>query len=300
MNVTRRHFLSTTTLAAASLAVAATPAARAANKRGIKRALKYGMITEGTTVLEKMQIARQAGFEGVEFDVGFALQHKDEILAAKRTTGLEVPGLIAGGGLGRKFSDPNPQVRVEGLEAFRVGLQTAKDLGGTTVLLYPSAVTKENPYDQVYEMVQTGIRAVTPAAEKTGIKIALENVWNNFLLSPLEARNFLDEIKHPLVGWYFDVGNVVTYGWPEQWIRILNRRIFKLDIKEFSRKKQNEEGKPKGFQVPLGEGDCDWPAVMKALDEVRYSGGWGSAEVRGGNREHLADIAQRMDRIFSL
>src|SRR5690606_23282712 len=90
---------------------------------------------------------------------------------------------------------------------------------------------------------------------------------------------------------YFDVGNVVNFGWPEQWVRILGRRIVKLDVKEFSRSKRDAEGLWKGFDVEIGEGDCDWPAVMAALDEVGFAG-WATAEVAGGGRERLAGIGR--------
>ena len=135
-------------------------------------------------------------------------------------------------------------------------------------------------------------------AQETGIKIAFENVWNNFLLSPLEAARYVDEFESPLVGWYFDVGNIVRYGWPEHWVHILGKRILKLDIKEYSRKKSDQEGLGKGFGVELLEGDCDWPAVIKSLREIGYTG-WGTAEIPGGDRERLKEIASRMDRIFA-
>lgn len=271
----------------------------AANKRGLKRSLKFGMIQEGKSILDKLAVAKEAGFEGVEFEIDHAFAHKREILEAAEKTGLLLPGTVAGQN-GRKFSHADPRVRAEGIENYKRGLQTTKEFGGTTVLMYPGTVNADNPYDVVHERMQESVRAVIPAAEKTGVRIAFENVWNHFLPSPLEARDFVDSFKHPLVGWYFDVGNVVTIGWPEQWIRILGKRIFKLDIKEFSRKREAEEGKRKGFDVQLMEGDCNWPEVMKALDEVGYSGGWGSAEVPGGGKERLRFIAERMERIFNL
>ncbi|HND52981.1 MAG TPA: sugar phosphate isomerase/epimerase, partial [Pirellulaceae bacterium] len=149
-----------------------------------------------------------------------------------------------------------------------------------------------------WERSTAEIRGVIPRARELGVRIAVENVWNQFLLSPLEAARFVDQFDARAVGWHFDIGNVVNYGWPEQWIRILGKRILKLHIKEFSRKKRDAEGLWKGFDVELGEGDVDWPAVMTALDEVGYSG-WGSAEVRGGDRERLRFVAQRMDRLFA-
>ena len=137
----------------------------------------------------------------------------------------------------------------------------------TTVLLVPAVVNKEVSYADAYTRSQAEIRKALPLADELGIKIALENVWNNFLLSPLEEARYIDELDSPMVGAYFDVGNVLRYGWPEHWITTLGKRILKIDIKEFSRKKQNEEGLGKGFDVELLEGDCDWPAVMAALRE---------------------------------
>jgi L-ribulose-5-phosphate 3-epimerase len=299
--VSRREFVAQAgALAAVGMTSFARPAvAAASNRRGLKRSLKFGMIRQGETVLEKLMVARDAGFDGVEFEITVAESSKREILEACAKTGLAVPGTVSGAN-GRRFSHADPKVRAEGVENYKVALQTTRDLGGTTVLLYPGIVDADNPYDVVYERMQESVRAVIPTAEKTGTKIAFENVWNNFLLSPLEARDFVDSFNHPLVGWYFDVGNVVTFGWPEQWIRILGKRVFKLDIKEYSRTREREEGKRHGFNVELMEGDCNWPAVMQAVDDVGYTGGWGSAEVRGGDAERLRFIADRMQTIFNL
>ncbi|MDH3649570.1 MAG: sugar phosphate isomerase/epimerase, partial [Saprospiraceae bacterium] len=118
-------------------------------------------------------------------------------------------------------------------------------------------------------------------------------------LSPLEAARYIDQFDSDMIGWYFDVGNIVRYGWPHQWVKILGSRIIKIDVKEYSRKKQQEEGIWKGFDVKLGDGDSNWQAVNKALLEIGYSG-WGSAEVPGGDRTRLQDISNRMDHIFSL
>ena len=120
-----------------------------------------------------------------------------------------------------------------------------------------------------------------------------------FGFSPLEAARYVDEFNSPAVGWHFDVGNVITFGWPEQWIRILGKRIQKLHIKEYSRKKRDNEGLWKGFQVPFLEGDNDWPAIMKALDDIGYNG-WGIAEQGGGDTiEGLKDLSARMTKIFA-
>ncbi len=179
-----------------------------------------------------------------------------------------------------------------------MALRETKEFGGTSVLLVPAVVNKQVSYDQAYARSQEEIRKAIPVAEETGVKIALENVWNNFLVSPLETARYIDEFQSPLVVAHFDVGNVLRYGWPEQWIRILGPRVFKLDIKEYSLKKANEEGMGKGFGVELLEGDCDWPAVMKALADIGYTG-WAAAEIPGGGRERMELISKNMDRILA-
>jgi hexulose-6-phosphate isomerase len=130
-----------------------------------------------------------------------------------------------------------------------------------------------------------------------GVTIALENVWNNFLLSPLEAARYIDELGSARVGWYLDVGNLVLYGWPEHWVEALGPRIVKLDIKDYSRSRLDNEGRWKGFGVGIGEGDAGWERVMAALDRAGYSG-WASAEVGGGGRERLTQVFDRMSAVL--
>jgi hexulose-6-phosphate isomerase len=145
------------------------------------------------------------------------------------------------------------------------------------------------------------MREAAPLAAELGIRIAFENVWNNFLLSPLEAARYSDELQRgvdrPVFGWHFDIGNIVNYGWPEHWIEALGPRILKLDVKEFSRKRRDDEGLWKGFGVEIGEGDVGWDRVRAALRRIGYRG-WAAAEVGGGGPERLADIARRMDTVF--
>jgi hexulose-6-phosphate isomerase len=167
------------------------------------------------------------------------------------------------------------------------------------VLLVPAVVNKEISYADAWTRSQTEIRKAIPLAEELGVKIACENVWNQFLMSPLEAARYVDEFQSPAVGWHFDVGNVINYGWPEQWIRILGKRIQKLHIKEYSRKKRDAEGLWKGFHAALGEGDNDWPAVTKALDDIGYNG-WAITEQGGGDSpEGLKDLCDRLTKVLS-
>lgn len=262
-----------------------------------KKSLKFGMIKEDLSVLDKFKLVKDLGFQGVELDSPNELNEK-EILEARDKTGIEIPGVVNSVHWKAPLSDPDPAVRAKCVAAMKTALHACKKYGGTTVLLVPAVVNEHVSYVDAYKRSQEEIRKLLPIAEETGIKIAIENVWNNFLISPVEAARYLDEFEHPMIGWYFDVGNIIRYGWPEHWIEALGKRIFKVDIKEYSREKQRNEGIRKGFQVKLGDGDCNWPKVNEALRAVGYSG-WGSAEVPGGGRERLKEISERMDKLYA-
>ena len=295
----RRRFLQTAGSIAAAVSVPPLVSSIAADEappaHGLRKALKYSMIAGKAPVLEKFKLAKAAGFEGV--DINVRLKH-EEVNRAQDETGLKVHGVVAYDHWGKPLSHPDGEVRKASLESLLGAIRDAKAYGGTTVLLVPAVVNKEISYADAYKRSQAEIRKALPLAEELGIRILFENVWNNFLLSPVEMARYIDEFDSKMVGAYFDVGNVVRFGWPEHWITALGPRIGKLDIKEYSRKLQSSKGPYAGFGVKLGDGDCDWPAVMQALKEIGYKG-WATAEVRGGDPERLADISQRMDRIFS-
>lgn len=303
--VTRRDFLS---VAGGTIAVAGTIGAGATRTwasapdgtttpaRNIRKAVKYGMVSIDGSVRDRFHLVKDLGFDGIELDSPNNLDN-EEVLAARDAVGLPIHGVVDSVHWHHTLSDPDPAVRAKGVAGLQTAIRDCKAYGGDTVLLVPAVVNKQVSYDDAYHRSQAEIRKALPLAEELGINIAFENVWNQFLLSPMEAARYVDEFESPRVGWYFDVGNIVNYGWPEHWVRIIGTRIMKLDIKEFSRSKRNDEGLWKGFQVELGEGDCDWPTVMKALDAIGYRG-WATAEVGGGGRDRLADIAARMDRIL--
>ncbi|NJN26153.1 MAG: sugar phosphate isomerase/epimerase [Cyclobacteriaceae bacterium] len=297
----RNMFLKAATLAAAGSMFPLSVFANTAKKAGglkIKKCLKYGMIKEDLTILDKFKLLKDVGFDGVELDSPNNLEMK-EVLNARDKTGILIPGTVNALHWKYPLSDPDPKVRALCVESMKKAISDTKAYGGNTVLLVPGVVSEQVAYHHAYRRSQEEIKKLIPHAEAAGVKIAIENVWNNFLISPLEAAGYIDEFESEMIGWYFDVGNIVRYGWPEQWINILGKRILKLDIKEYSRKKQREEGIWAGFEVELTEGDCNWPLVMDALEAVQYAGGWGSAEVPGGDRTRLQDISERMDIIFN-
>lgn len=264
----------------------------------INKSLKYGMIQEGNTVLEKFQLVKSLGFDGVELDSPNQLE-RQEVLRARDETGLYIPGVVNSMHWKKPLSHPDADVRRECIEATFEAIDDCQAYGGNTVLLVAGIVNEEISYQEAYQRTQESIRKILPTAEKAGIAIAIENVWNNFLLSPLEAARFIDELDSPAIGWYFDVGNIMRYGWPWHWIEVLDKRIFKIDIKEFSLTKMKEEGLWQGFQVKLTEGEIDWARVNKALAKIGYQG-WASAEVPGGDHSRLQEIAAGMDKIMGM
>jgi len=304
MLTTRRQFLKTSALAAVVLPPGAHPEPTApapARKRPIKKGLMWGAVSGNMPVLDKFKLIQQAGFEGVEVDSGM---NRDEVLKGRDATGLIIASVVDSVHWQKTLGDANPEVRQAGLEGLKTALHDCKAYGATSVLLVPAVVNKQTAYDHAYVRSMAEVRKVTGLAEELGVKIAIENVWNQFLLSPLEAARYVDEFQSPALAWHFDVGNIINTGWPEQWVHILGKRIHKLHIKEFSRKKRDQEGLWKGFEVEYLEGDNDWPAVMKALDDVGYNG-WGTAEPAYWPEgvdlpTRLGQVSRKLDEIFAL
>lgn len=301
----RRSFIKNSSLAATTLAIGIPAFAASSSlsssfssspKVNIKKSLKIEMVEGNASLLEKFKMLKELGYDGVEMSSPHAYDNK-EILNARDKTGLEIPGVVNSEHWKSPLSHPDPKVREKCFNSMITSMQDCKLYGGTTVLLVAGVVNDKISYADAYKRTQSEIKKMIPYAEKTGIKIAIENVWNNFLISPIEAAKYIDEINHPLVGWYFDIGNILRYGWPEQWIETLDKRIMKLDVKEFSRKKQNDEGLWKGFEVELMDGDNNWPVILQSLEKIGYNG-WASAEVPGGDRERLKVVIDRMNKIF--
>lgn len=299
-DIDRRQFIATgAALGAAGMAFASgipVPPIETQARR-IKKSLKFGMIGAGETVREKFEIVKACAFDGIELDSpgGWDLE---EVRDAMNATGLVVPGVVLSTHWSKPFNHPEKQIREDAKTSLETAIRDCKAIGGSSVLVVPAVVNDSMPYEEAYERSQNEISELIPLASELEVDILFENVWNNFLLSPIEAARFVDEFQSSRVGWYFDVGNIVNYGYPDQWIDTLGERIRKLDVKDFSRQKRNDEGLWKGFSVKIGDGDAQWDRVCAALDRIGYSG-WASAEVGGGGSERLAEIANRMDRVFS-
>lgn len=287
-----RHAFGISALAAMpSLSVAAAPG------RQLRKAIMGGTLGIKGTLIEKYTAAKMAGYEGVEPAGGL---NQQEVIDALGITGLKAASVCCHTHWKQTLTHNDEKIREEGLQGVLTTLRDAKAYGADSILVVPGVCSEEVPYDVAWERSIIEIKKAVPLAKELGVKISIENVWNNFILSPLEAVRYLDEVGDPIVGWHFDIGNVLRYGWPEQWIKVLGKRINRIHVKEYSTKKMKDEGVWKGFDCDLTEGDNNWPAIMKALDDVGYTG-WAISEQRGGiNPNGLKMLTERMDRIFAM
>ncbi|HEV3203726.1 MAG TPA: sugar phosphate isomerase/epimerase family protein, partial [Gemmataceae bacterium] len=278
-------------LAATAWGPAAWVAAQAPDKkRPLQKAIMYATIGFKGSVMEKFQAVKAAGFIGVE---PMSHMDQDEVLKALDATGLKAASVCCNTHWGKPLSHPDDRARRDGLEGLLQALKDAKRYGATSVLLVPGVVKNDVTYDDCFKRSVAEIRKAVPLAKELGVKIAIENVWNNFITKPKQAMEYLDEINSPQVGWHFDIGNAIKYNDPETWIPVLGKRILKLHIKEYD--------KIRGFGVKLFEGDNHWPAIMKALDEAGYEG-WGISEQPGDQAKDAAalkDLSERMDKVFA-
>lgn len=292
----RRSFLQS------SLAAIALTGSRAfadeANKPKLKKAVKYGMIRIKGSIQEKFELIKSLGFQGVEMDSP-SIINREEAVAARDKTGIVIHGVVDSIHWNVRLSDPDPAIRAKGLAGLRTALEDAKFYGGDTALLVPGKLAdpQTENFEQVWSRSQEEVRKALPLAEKLGVKIAIEVVWNDFLTTPEQLIRYVDEFANPMVGAYFDCSNMIRYGVkPGDWIRKLGKRMLKFDFKGFSMEKYKNKQNP---WVAIGDGDEDWPDVLKALAEVGYHG-WATAEVSGGSPKELKDIAERMNRCLAL
>ena len=303
LNMNRRTFLAATAATAATLEtqqcawsqlIAPSPGR---DEKRFKKAVKIGMVGIQGGLKEKFQLLADLGFDGVELNSPNNLK-LEEVKSARGETGLPVHGVVDSRHWNKTLSHENQAVRQEGLQALMTAIRDAKAYGASSVLLVPAVVNKEVTYDQAWKRSLPMIREALPLAEDLGIDILLENVWNNFLTDPAETARFIDELDSERVGAYYDTGNSVRYANPVIWIRTLGKRIKKLDIKEFDLGLA-KSGWYNGFKAKLLEGTNGWFDIIRELKKIDFKG-WGTAEIPGGGKERLQEIAGRMDRIFAL
>jgi L-ribulose-5-phosphate 3-epimerase len=280
----RRAFLES------ALALAAVPAMP--GRLPIFTSVEYSMLPETVAIPERFQMAKDAGFERIECpttrDPGQAQKMKD----AAAAVGIKIHSVMNMDHWKYPLSSSDPAVVEKSLDGARVSLNNAKLWGADTVLIVPAVVNAETSYRDAYKRSQENIRKLIPVAEESRVIIAIEEVWNKFLLSPLEFARYIDEFESPWIRSYFDVGNVALYGYPQDWIRTLGPRIVKLHIKDFSWRKLV------GKWEALGEGDIDWRAIYVALNEIGFKG-TATVELPGGDAPYLKETCRRLNGILS-
>ncbi|OHB73767.1 MAG: hypothetical protein A2Z25_00810 [Planctomycetes bacterium RBG_16_55_9] len=290
--IERRSFLK---LAAAAAAAAGLPGRAQGAQTGpknskLRKALQFGMLPKQLSDEEKFKLAAKCGFEGIEGSPMEDLNAARRLGDLARQANVPIHSIVYGG-WGAPFSDPDPKVIAKGMEGMENALRSAKALGADTVLLVPAIVNEEVSYGDAYKRSQECIRKLLPLAGELGVVIAVENVWNKFLLSPLEFARYVDEFDSPWLKAYFDIGNVIIYGYAQDWIRTLGKRIVKIHLKDFRRK---------GYEwTHLLEGDVNWKQVRLALDEIGYNG-FVTPELRGGDEAYLTDLSGRIDKIIAM
>ncbi len=286
--IDRRSFIQTS---GRILAAAAVPSLLARSSVALaqqsgpryKKAVGWGMIEGNLSVEDKLKLVKDVGFEGVEVSAG--LSKKDglapkELARASEKIGVAVHGLVG--------SAPDLTSAIDEAAIY-----------GATSVLHVARPNPKGSFMENYKSTQDLIRKAIPNAEKRRIYILIENVWNTFLIEPLTMARYIDELDSPFVKAYFDIGNVVRWGWPQHWIEVLGKRVVKIHIKEYDLNVAMKEGMSKGFNCPIGKGSIEWDRVRAELEKIDYRG-WATAEVNGGDRKRLAEISEQMDQVLAL
>ncbi len=265
---------------------------------------------------EKMLLARDAGFDGFEIDLSgdgplnleTSQAEIDEIAQLAKEVGITLSGLATG-----MYWEYNPassrrETRAQARRILEKQIRSASQLRIDAILVVPGSVgadfipdCEEVPYDAAWKRATAFVGQAIPLAEEMGVTIGIENVWNKFLLSPLEMNRFIDQFDSKSVGAYFDAGNALANGYPEHWIPILGERICRVHVKDYRR----AVGSVNGF-VDLLSGDVNWPAVVQALSAIGYEG-WVAAEMippvpfyKYAPESLIENTSRAMDSIFSL
>jgi hexulose-6-phosphate isomerase len=269
--------------------------ARVAVPGPIRKSTLISLLPKDRPYAERFALARDAGFEAIEMQTIAKDEEAAEIREASRTTGLRIHSVMNMDHWRLPISSSDPEVVNGSVKGMETSLRNAALWGADTVLLVPAVVDAKTSYKDAYTRSQAVIRErLLPLAKELKVVIAVEEVWNKFLLSPLEFARYVDEFDSPQLRAYFDVGNVVLYAFPQDWIRTLGARIVKIHLKDFNFDRQNGRFTWKN----IGEGDIDWPAVRQALADITYSG-YVTTEVAAGDAAYLKDLASRVDRFLA-
>jgi L-ribulose-5-phosphate 3-epimerase len=291
----RRDFLKTSVMGAAATLLPqndliGSPAPTSAQEGKLKKGVLITMLPKQMSYLDRFKLAVDVGFEGVEAQTVSDPKEADQIKEASEKAKIKIHSVMNMGHWEWPFSSPNPDDVKKGAERMEISMRNAKLWGADTVLLVPAVVKPDTTIPQAWERSQPHIRKLLPLAEELGVFIGVEPVWNKFLLTPYDTAKYVDEFNSRWVRAYFDVGNVVMYGFPQEWIRALGERIVKFHLKDFKYETRQ--------WVPLREGSIDWKEVRKAIGEIKFSG-YLTVELPGGDEAYLREVSRRVDMILA-
>jgi len=257
----------------------------------IKKGLVFDMVSDKRSYADRFKLVRDTGFEVVQALTEPDERKAEEMKQAADGANIRIDSVMNVDHWQYPLSSSDPAVVEKSLSGMRTSLQNAKLWSSDTVLLVPAVVNPQTSYRDAWTRSQAQVRKLLPLAEQLKVVIAIEEVWNRFLLSPLEMAQYIGEFHSPWIRAWFDVGNVVLYGYPQDWIRTLGKAIVKVHLKDF---KRTENGYA---WVNLGDGDVDWPAVRQAFADIGYDGSV-IAELEQGDEQYLRDVSRRIDRLL--
>ena len=291
--IDRRAFLESAAALGAVAALRPRPAAAAAG--GMKKAVYISMLPKELPYPERFQLAKDVGFEGIEIGTITDPAVAAEIKEASAKTGLVIHSVMNADHWKYPLSSADPEVVAKSVAGMETSLRNAKLWGATACCWCPRSSTRRPPTRTPGRARRRSSRSGScRSRSELKVVIGMEEVWNKFLLSPLEMASYVDEFASPWVKAYLDVGNMLFYGYPQDWARTLGKRIHRVHIKDF----KVDRGKGQFFWKNIGEGDVDWPEVRKALGEVGYDG-WVTTEIEGGDAAYLKDVVARFDRFLA-
>ncbi len=268
----------------------AAPARAAGGLLAMKKGVLLSMIPSALSYADRFKMARDVGFDVVQAPATPDESAAEEIKKAADAAEIRIDSVMNMDHWKDPLSSSDPAVVQRSLDGMKTSLHNAKLWGSEAVLLVPAVVNPQTSYKDAWTRSQAQIRTLIPLAQELGVVIAIEEVWNKFLLSPLEMASYIDEFQSPWLKAWFDVGNVMFYGYPQDWIHTLGKRIAKVHIKDFKHTGNSYEW------VNLGDGDVDWLAVRQAFADIGYSGS-AIVELKGGDEAYLRDVSQRVDRL---
>lgn len=307
--ISRRHFLASSAVATAAIATPAiaqeaSPIIRPALSRRILLSCKLGMIASKSgdkkfTIAERLKMAADAGFDGVDFDEAGNFT-PEQARQAVKDSGVFVHNAINHTHWGVRLTDPKPEVRDKSRANLDHCLRVSHAAGGSGILIVVGK-GEDGPAEEIEERCRQEIKKSIPLAASLGQAILFENVWNRMMYDhdakPEQSAErfikFVDSFNSPWVGMYYDIGNHWKYGQPGDWIRQFGRRAVKLDIKGFSR------AKDKFVDITSPDDDLPWDKVREALSEVGFTG-WATAEVGGGDVKRLTIVREQMQKALGV